>query len=750
MDKRIEKMMAHLEKVTQEGLFFERVTLLEEARQMYKHLEPGEMYANAFAYVLDNMTVEIRDGESITGTMKQIVPDQDQEHWYESNTEDYNIKLTPDFSFEPMHLYQFTDNDDKYAPAWFCSFGHNVGDYGKVIRLGFDGILKESKEKLQDKSLTDKQIRFLNNSIVVCEAMIRLGKRYCDCAMEMARVADSEEERIRFQAIADTCKISPAYPAQTFRQALQTMWFAHMVECCVVGCRDYSFGRVDEFLYPYYKKDLDNNMISREEAKVLLQDFYIHCNELIGYVCENVDAKRVLCANSIQYFVLGGTDEEGNDITNDISYLAVEAMNELKMVKTPDLLIRWHENIDPDYWRFVIATCAEGRGYPSFFNETVIQKVLLHQGVQPKDANKMAFYGCNNICIAGMEDELYEVWHNGVKYLELALNGGVCPQTKKQLGVKTKDTTELNSLEDILEAYRAQTAYFLRKGREEIWKNNQKWVAMHPFSYESVIATNCIERAEPLMEGGSDYKHYNNHFVGIATVADSLEAIRQLVFVKKSYTLEGLLEVLKNNWKGNEQLQAYIKNKIPKYGNACREVDDLANQIGKIFIEEVEKLKDLPNGRKAVPTIYSLLHHRGMGLDVGATPDGRNAFTPLSENVSGTYGLELNGPTGILTSAARLPLDQTASGGQNIKFQKFVMSGSEGAERLEALIEAYFSMGGTQLQINVVDPKELIEAQKTPEKYKHLMVRVFGFTDYFISLDPDQQKEIIERDTLRA
>ena len=750
MDSAIQKMMKHLERSNDKSFFFERTVLLERAYGLFRHMERGEMYANTLAYILNHMTIEIRDGERLVSTFQQIEPNEQQLAWYHEKCRENNINLTTLFSFDSMHLWNFKDNPDKYAPEWFCSYGHNVGDYGKVIRMGYLGLKNEAQTKLSEKGLTNKQKLFLTNTIIVCDAMIRFGERYRELAYEMAAKENDEERKQQLMEIVRVCSVSPAKPATTFREALQTLWFTHMVECCVVGCRDYSFGRFDVYMYPYYKADIEAGRLTREEAKYLLEDFCIHNNELTGYICEDVDAKPVLCANSIQYVVLGGTDVNGKDVTNEISYLMLEAMNELPTVKTPDIIVRWHENIDPDYWRFAVTTCAAGRGYPSFFNEKLIENALIKEYKVPENiANSFAYYGCNNIVIAGKEDHLVEAWHNGAKMLELALHRGKCAQTRKQIGPITKEPQEMKSIEDVLEALRQQFAFFLEQGKEDLWKNNQIWRDMKPFSFESVLASDCIVRAKSIDEGGSSYRHYNNHLVGIATIADSLEAIDHLVFQEKKLTMNELLDILAADWKGHEHLQAYVKNKIPKYGNGNTHVDSLAAVVATMFIDEVKKLKDFPNGRIAHASIYSLMHHRPMGQDVGATPDGRNAFTYLSENVSGTYGCENEGPTGILQSSSYLPLSRTVSGAQNIKFQKLFLNGKAGIERLSATIEAYFRMGGTQLQINVVDQEVLKDAQVHPENHKDLMVRVFGFTDYFISLNKEQQQEIVDRDTLK-
>jgi len=749
MTERIDKLRNLYMTAPARAIFLERLLLLEEAYKKYKHLDRGSLYAAALAYVLDNITPEIRDGEYIVSTMKQTLLTDEQEEWYADICADYNFKAVLLMGFDALGLSQsIGEQDDIYFPEWFCSYGHNVGDYPRVLRLGFSGVEREAKERLSDSSLSDTQKTFLQNCITVCSAMTRFGKRYADKARELAEKAESESEKHRLLTIAETCDVSPGYPAKTFRQAVQSVWFFHMVQTAVVGCRDYSFGRIDEYLYPYYKSDLDAGRITRDEAVEILQEWYIHESEFIGYAFDIKGQKRIANYDCIQYIVLGGTDANGDEICNDISFLAMEAWMGLENIKTPQIIIRWFKGMNRKLLDYAIYMNAEGKCTPSFFNEKQVISALMSYGISEADARTFAYYGCNNIVIPGLEDNLRETWHSGPKYLELALNGGINPVTQKQLGAKTMPPEKMRCISDILDAFRTQLAYGLRLDRQKHTRCDQIWRAMKPFSYESLFGTDCVKNAASLDTDGSRYRHYTVEFMGIATLADSLYALNRLVFEENKYTLTEFLEILKNDWRGFGDLAAYIRNNYPKFGNDDDEVDKFAVCIGNMLTEEIDKLKPLYNGRRAYASFYSMMWHRHLGADVGATPDGRYAGTPFSENLSGTYGTEKNGPLAALNSAAKLPLNRTPSGCNNIKFQKSSVRGEENRLKMRACVEGYLQKGGHQIMITVSDPEELLKAKENPAEYQNLMVRVFGFSDYFISLWPDQQDEIIARDTM--
>jgi formate C-acetyltransferase len=353
---------------------------------------------------------------------------------------------------------------------------------------------------------------------------------------------------------------------------------------------------------------MEEGKISREYAKELLQELYIKLNELIGRASEDSDAKRILQVNSLHYMIIAGTDYAGSEVTNDVSFLMLEAIEELDMCKQPTLVVRWFPGIDKDFMKLAVRLVSNGRGFPTFVDERKTYEALVWYGVDEKEAHDFVFYGCNNICMPGNSDQLMEIWHNGGKYMELALNEGRCLFTDKQYGAKTKPVDRLRDMEDIWDALREQIRHCLMAGRQDLWSWDQVWARLRPFSFESVIDTHCIERAVSLHEGGGDFKHYNNHFAGMATVANSLYAIKKLVFDDKQMTLGELVDILRNNWEGQELLRARVVNKFEKYGNDRKEVDEIAVRLCGMFVEEVAALPDLPNGRKAYADIYSLYH----------------------------------------------------------------------------------------------------------------------------------------------
>ncbi|MDR3224944.1 MAG: hypothetical protein LBT52_01460 [Clostridiales Family XIII bacterium] len=751
MNDRIEKLSECLYLYGEDAVFFERLLLLEDAYRLYGREGAGRgiLYARAFAHVLDHMTVDIRPYEEIVGFMKQSILTDAEEAVFAEKALDDNFKLTPHTNFDTMRLISITDPDDRYCPDWFCSYGHYVPDYARVLKLGYSGIADDARRRLEEGDLTDAQIRFLKAAIITADAMCRYGERYRRCALERIEQTNDEDEIRRLSGILDTLAVSPALPCVTLRQAIQTIWFTNLVENAVVGCRDFGFGRLDQYLHPYYEADAIAGTMDRPRAKELLEELYIHVMENIGFSMENHAPKRILNVNSLQYITLGGTDRQGEPVVNDITFAAIEASMDVQL-KQPTLVLRWFPDIDDALLNLAMASCMSGNGYPAFFDERKTIEYLLHRnpGMSREDARDHVFYGCNNIVIPGNSDALHETWHNFPKYLELALNEGRDPFSGVRCGADVPPASQMRSTEELIDALRKQAAHFLLSARQQFLDFDRIWPVMQPFGFESLLSTHCIERAESINEGGSDYKHFTNHLCGLATVADALYAIDRLVFREGRMTLDALNGILRDNWRGHELLRAEILNKFSKYGNNDADVDVFANAVVDFWVEETEKIPPLPNGRIAYASVYTLYHQAPMGRHVGATADGRMAADTLSESLSGTYGTAENGPTAVLASNAKLPQDRFLPSGNNLKLQKAVMAGQEGLLRLRALIETYFEEGGNQLQINILDDALLRAAVREPEKHKNLLVRVVGFSANFVSLSPEQQQNIIERDAL--
>ena len=571
--------------------------------------------------------------------------------------------------------------------------------------------------------------------------------RYADEAeRQMPETAD-EEEKARLRDIAACCRALTRGGAGSFREAVQLLWFGMFTLQMVCGARDYAFGRMDQYLYPYYKADVHAGRLTREEALELLENLFIKTNEIIGYSWEAYRPKRVLCVNSLQYVLLSGQDRNGNDRTNDISWLAVQAAWELKL-KQPTLNVCCHPGIDPDFLDYAVRVTASGLRYPSYFNDETVIPALLAQGVSEEDAYDYGYYGCNNSFLPGREDELRESWYCAPKLLEYALNSGACMRTGQVQCAVTPSPGKIRDMDGLFEALRLQMADVIRKGVAHVERSDRYWCELKPFSFESVLMRDCIQKASSMNADGSLQKHMNCHLVGLATLADSLYAIDRLVFQEKRFTLPELVELLKDDWEGEERLRMTIRGKWPKYGNDDDAVDGFAVRAAELFFDELDKVRMTATGRKLYGSVYSLWHHRAFGAVCAASADGRLAGEEISESQSPVYGMEKNGPTAMFNTVAKLPFCRTPSGGMNVKFQPRLFRGENGHRNLTALLKGYFARGGMHAQINVIGRETLEDAVAHPEKYRNLLVRVVGYSAYFVSLSPEQQQEMIDRTEL--
>ncbi len=745
MNERITKLKERLPMVDDHAIFFERVTLLEEAYQIFKDDPPGRRYAAAFDYLLSNISVQIRDEELIVGFVKEITPNKEQEQFFYEKADKNDFRPLELFSIDPLQLIKITDVGKRYAPSWFNSYGHLTVSWETLLDKGFEGISRDAKNELKLVA-SEEEKTFLENVIMTCKSMIEFGKRYSEEAKYLAGKVNNLRRQNELEMISKICNNVPAKPVSNFWEALQSIWFTYMVLHCICGARDYALGRFDKYLYRFYQRDIKKGILTRSKALELLECFFIKLNEIIGRGVEFYSPKRVLQVNSLQYLIIGGINEKGEDVSNELSSLVLDAINELKL-KQPTVIVRYHKNINKDVFRKACEIAKKGLGYPTFFNDSVVVQALKNLGVNNNDALNYVYYGCNNINIPGKEDELREAWHNLPKYLELVLNEGNCLLSGKRIGIKTKSLEEIKSFDDLLEELRSQIRNGIKLAVNEIEANDEIWEKIKPFSFESVLLKECIKKRKDCTSNGVMLKHMNNNAVGIATLSNSLASIKKLVFEDKRFKLGEIREILKSNFKGYERLREEIIHKIPKFGNDNPYVDEIAQTVGNIFCEEVKRVSASAK-RELWPSFYSLWHHREMGKYTAASADGRLLGEPISENQSPVYGTEQCGPTAVLNSVSKLPFDLAPGGGLNLKLQPSTVKGEKGTSLVASLIEGYFSKGGLQIQLNVIDKNTLLDAKRDPEKYQNLLVRVVGYSAYFVTLSPEQQDEIIARTEL--
>jgi formate C-acetyltransferase len=642
---------------------------------------------------------------------------------------------------------------DSYNSGIFTEFmeqrapGHTVA--GKNIwRKGFLDFKKEiqvsiAKLDFFNDSEAYKKREQLKAMEISAEAIITFAGRY---AHELSRLAEAESvptRREELKSLAEICKKVPANAPTTFWEALQHYWFIHLGVITEYNTWDsFNPGRLDQHLFPFYKNDLANGLLTKERAIELLQAFWVKFNNQpappkVGVTAEESNTYTDFCNINI-----GGLKEDGSDAVNEISYMLLDVIEEMRILQ-PSSNIQISSKTPGEFLERALGIVKTGFGQPSIFNCDAIHKELTRQGKSIIDARDGGASGCVESGAFGREAFILTGYFNLVKILEITLHDGVDPITGKQIGLKTGDPTEFLSFNELFHAFSEQVRYFVDikiKGNqiiERIWANN-------PAPFLSILIEDCIKNGKDYNNGGARYNTSYIQVVGMGTITDCFASIKYNVFEKKIVSMKELLTALDENFKEFEVIQQKLINKTPKYGND----DDYADSITKGVFEMVfDAIDNRPNTRGGVHRINLLptTVHVYFGQVTGATPDGRNAYTPLSEGISPVQGMDINGPTAVIKSAAKI--DHLRTGGTllNQKFTPHFFSDQNKIKQLANLIRAYFQMDGHHIQFNVVSAETLKAAQKNPEKFGNLIVRVAGYSDYFNNLVPDLQDEIIRR-----
>lgn len=749
MTERIQKRLNALKAEREEAFFYERTILLEEAYVKWQNEETGRRYALAFAYLLDNITLVLQSEELLVGTPKEIIPNEAQEAEYQRivSIPGNQCDMQGYFGFESLGILQSSEWVVRYAPTWFFSYGHHKYSYEMLLESGFSGIRNLAKGRLADANIEPEKQSFYENCIIACDAMDRFTKRLACFLRDQAKNSEGARRR-EIEIMADNVERSPMQPTQTFYQAVQVLALMQFINHNILGARDYAFGSVDHYLLPYYRNDILNGTLTPEFAKELIQSFFIKLNECIGRSVWWHHPKRTLANHSVQYVYIGGADENGNDLVNELSWILLEAHADLK-IQQPSLHVHYHKNIDAAFMRRIAEILKDGQCDPAIYNDEIIVKALMHAGIPYEDARKFSHYGCCNVNLDAMEDEIREIWNNMPKMLELALNNGHDMLTGKLLTAEVTPIESLTDMEKLHEATMMHLKIALDRSFKVIAKGDSLCRKNKSFSFESMLLPDCLQRGVD-MTRYTRYKHCNVHASGIATAGDSLYAIKKLVFEDKRFTLSEFRNILKMNWEGHETLQQEIKNKFKKFGNDDDEVDEQTILLARKFIEYIEYVHKVPNEpegyeRILLPTLYSLEQAPLFGSVTAASADGRMRGETISENQSPTYSAPKQGPTAMLNSVAKLPFDHTAGGGFNFSIDGQLIAGERGTDNLVQLMRSYFASGGMHMMVMVTDEKVLEDALMNPDAHRDLLVRVTGFSAYFVVLSSDIQQEIINR-----
>jgi len=632
----------------------------------------------------------------------------------------------------------------------------------RLLNEGLNGIIAQVKAELEKmvkegygspgatEAAGDKY--YLLKSMIIClEAVIDWANRHAQVARSLAEKESDPVRKRELEKIAEHCDWVPANPPRSFWEAVQFVRFIHLAHRLEVpGRPGGSIGRLDEYLYPYYEKDLREGKITRQEAAELLGCLWLKTRELEQL---NSFEERIkgFVGSLFANVTIGGQTKEGRDATNELSWIILEVMRQMKLSE-PSVYIRYHSGMSHEFLIHALECNRDfGGGNPAFMNDEIGTARYIDRGVTLEDATEWVASGCLAINLAGIDQHNGPSGHvNQAKVFEVTLYNGFDPRTGKQVGLKTGDVTKFTSIDQLYEAFLKQSDYFTEIMRKDYFIRRSSSISNQPNpGFGSALFPASITTGLGAGKGGVKYACNGGYWVadrGTSDVTDSLAAIKHLVFDKKKLTMAELLESLKTNWEGHEDVHQMCL-KAPKFGNDDDYVDDIFNYISLKTQEILLKRPDPFTGEKPFLFKGAAAGHIALGEAVGALPNGRTAYTSLNDGFSSAMpGMDVKGPTAVINSATKVDHTWNEVGFvHNMKFSKAMLNTPEKLEHLLTLIKTYFARGGWHIQCNIHSAEELLEAKKHPEKYEDLVVRVAGFCAYFVDLEPSVQDEIISR-----
>ncbi len=780
MNSRIEK----LRKVslnTQPYIDIQRAKLITEAYQEHMGKVPVPILrALSFKHLLENKTIEIDDGELIVGergsspggtpTYPELCCHTLDDFSLINDREKISFKVGEEARKIQKELvipfwrersirhqvFNLMDENwkDCYKAGIFTEFmeqrapGHTVAD-GKIYQKGFLSFKDEIQQQInlldyQNDQQAYQKLNQLKAMSICCDAIILLAERYARLAEEKAKEEQDEKRKKELQNIAQICRQVPAYPPRNFHEALQMYWFVHIGVISELNTWDsFNPGHLDQHLYSFYLQDTQSGILDSDKAKELLECFWIKFNNQPAPPKVGVTLAESGTYTDFANINSGGLRPDGSDAVNEVTYLILDVIDEMRLLQ-PSTNIQLSKK-NPD--RFLKRACEiirKGWGQPSVFNADEVIAEMLRQGKSLLDAREGGTSGCVETGAFGKEAYILTGYFNLVKVLEITLNNGYDPQTGKIIGLSTGNPTDFTDFDQLLAAFKEQLHHFIEikiKGNQLI---EQLYATSMPSPFLSIIVSDCIKKAKDYNAGGARYNTNYIQGVGIGTITDSLSAIKYHIYDKKNLSMDTLLEVLKSNFRGEKKLYHLLTSQTPKYGNDDDYADSIMQQVFAAFYQEVNGRKSTKGGFYRINMLPTTCHIY-FGSVVGATSDGRKAREPLSEGISPVQGADRKGPTAVIKSAAKMDHIRTGGTLLNQKFTPSLVEGKKGLDSLAQLIRAYFKLDGHHIQLNVVKADTLKDAQKNPEAYQSLIVRVAGYSDYFNNLSKELQDEIISR-----
>jgi len=636
----------------------------------------------------------------------------------------------------------FTEFMEQRAP------GHTVLD-DKIYKMGMLDFKNKIENEINNLDFFNgpeelNKREELKAMSIAANAIINYAKRNSEKLYELASSENDKERKDELETMAGICERVPEFAPKTFWEALQYYWFVHLGVITELNTWDsFNPGRLDQHLYPFYKRDIESGLLTKEKARDLLQSFWIKFNNQPAPPKVGVTAKESNTYTDFCLINLGGVKENGDDAVNELTYILLDVIEEMRLLQ-PSSMIQVSTKNPDKFIKRALQIIKTGYGQPSIFNTDAIIQEMLRQGKSIEDARNGGASGCVETGAFGKESYILTGYFNLVKVLEITLNNGVDPNSRKQIGIATGEAETFKTYEEFFEAYKKQLNHFIDikiKGNVII----ERLYAQHlPAPFMSLLIDDCITNGKDYNTGGARYNTSYVQGVGIGTITDSLASIKYNVYDEKNFTMLEMTEALINDFNGAEQLRGAIVNSTPKYGNDNDYADAVLKDIFEAFFNSVDGRPNTKGGFFRI-NLLPTTSHVYFGSKVGATPDGRFADLPVSEGISPVQGADVNGPTSVLKSAAKI--DHLRTGGTllNQKFTPQIFNDEDSIDKIVSLIRSYFKMDGHHIQFNVIDANTLREAQEHPENYKDLIVRVAGYSDYFVDLTPELQEEIIKR-----
>ena len=654
--------------------------------------------------------------------------------------------------------------EDAYHAGVFTEFmeqraaGHTAMD-GKMYHEGLLDVKRRIEERISrldyiyDPEATDKQ-QELEAMAISCDAAILFAERHAELAEKLASEEQDAQRKKELEKIADVCHWVPAHAPRDFWEAIQMYWFVHLGTVTELnGWDSMNPGHIDQHLFPFYKKGVDEGKLTRDEAKELLSCIWIKFNNQPAPPKVGVTALESGTYNDFTNINIGGVDRNGCSATNELSFMMLEIQEELHELQ-PGLSIHIAENTPDDFLIEGIKVIRQGHGYPSIFNPDTYIKELMRDGKTLEDAREGGCSGCIEVGAFGKEAYLLTGYLNTPKILEITLNNGFDPISGKQLGPKTGDPRLFENFEQLYEAWHAQMVYFVNL---KLSVNNyiERMFSLYaPATFLSLFIDDCIEKGRDYYSGGARYNTTYIQCTGLGTITDCFTTLKKHVYEDHRYTMDQMLKALASNWGENlddasekmnaEVMRQYIRNHTPFFGNDDEYADTIAVRVYEDLVKAIDNRPNTRGGRTRL-NMLSTTCHNYFGSVCGATPNGRMAYFAISDGTSPAHGADSKGPSAVIKSLGKL--DQTKSGGTllNVRFVPNLLRRDEDLKKFASFVRTYFKFGGHHIQFNIVDTETLLDAQKHPDLYKDLLVRVAGYSDYFNDMTEQLQNEIIAR-----